>query len=57
MKKTIITILLVLVAMAGQAKKTIVWENPSVCLKLCGLLSLTFHGVQWGVYIFHQVSK
>jgi thiol-disulfide isomerase/thioredoxin len=30
MKKTIITILLALVAMAGQAKKTIVWENPSV---------------------------
>ena len=29
-KKTIITILLALVAMAGQAKKTIVWENPSV---------------------------
>ena len=29
-KQTIITILLVLVAMAGQAKKTIVWENPSV---------------------------
>ena len=30
MKQTIITILLVLVAMAGQAKKTIVWEKPSV---------------------------
>ena len=29
-KQTIITILLALVAMAGQAKKTIVWENPSV---------------------------
>ena len=29
-KKTIITALLALVAMAGQAKKTIVWENPSV---------------------------
>ena len=29
-KHTIITILLALVAMAGQAKKTIVWENPSV---------------------------
>ena len=29
-KKTIITILLALAAMAGQAKKTIVWENPSV---------------------------
>ena len=29
-KKTIITILLALVAMAGQAKKTIVWETPSV---------------------------
>ena len=29
-KKTIITILLALVAMVGQAKKTIVWENPSV---------------------------
>ena len=28
--KTIITILLVLIAVAGQAKKTIVWENPSV---------------------------
>ena len=28
-KKTIITILLALVALAGQAKKTIVWENPS----------------------------
>ena len=30
MKQTIITILLALVAMTGQAKKTIVWENPSV---------------------------
>ena len=30
MKKTIITILLALVAMAGQAKKTIVWENPAI---------------------------
>ena len=30
MKKTIITALLALVAMAGLAKKTIVWENPSV---------------------------
>ena len=29
-KQTIITILLALVAMAGHAKKTIVWENPSV---------------------------
>ena len=29
-KKTIITILFALVALAGQAKKTIVWENPSV---------------------------
>ena len=29
-KKTIITILLALIAMSGQAKKTIVWENPSV---------------------------
>ena len=29
-KKTIITILFALVAMTGQAKKTIVWENPSV---------------------------
>ena len=29
-KKTIITTLLALVAMAGLAKKTIVWENPSV---------------------------
>ena len=29
-KKSIITILLALVAMAGQAKKTIVWEKPSV---------------------------
>ena len=29
-KKTIITALLALIAMAGQAKKTIVWENPSV---------------------------
>ena len=29
-KKTIITELLALIAMAGQAKKTIVWENPSV---------------------------
>jgi hypothetical protein len=29
-KQTIITILLALVAMTGQAKKTIVWENPSV---------------------------
>ena len=29
-KKLIITVLLALVAMAGQAKKTIVWENPSV---------------------------
>ena len=29
-KSTIITILLALVAMTGQAKKTIVWENPSV---------------------------
>ena len=29
-KKTIITALLALVAMAGLAKKTIVWENPSV---------------------------
>ena len=29
-KQTIITALLTLVAMAGQAKKTIVWENPSV---------------------------
>ena len=29
-KQTIITALLALVAMAGQAKKTIVWENPSV---------------------------
>ena len=28
--KTIITILFAFVAMAGQAKKTIVWENPSV---------------------------
>ena len=27
-KQTIITILLALVAMAGHAKKTIVWENP-----------------------------
>ena len=30
MKKTIITILLALVAVAGQAKKTIVWENPAI---------------------------
>ena len=29
-KKTIITALLAIVALAGQAKKTIVWENPSV---------------------------
>ena len=30
-KKTIITILLALIAMAGQAKqKTIVWENPAI---------------------------
>ena len=29
-KKSIITTLLALVAMTGQAKKTIVWENPSV---------------------------
>ena len=29
-KKTIITILFALVALAGHAKKTIVWENPSV---------------------------
>ena len=29
-KQTIITILFALIAMAGQAKKTIVWENPSV---------------------------
>ena len=29
-KRQIITVLLALVAMAGQAKKTIVWENPSV---------------------------
>ena len=29
-KQTIITILLALVAVAGQAKKTIVWEYPSV---------------------------
>ena len=29
-KQTIITALLALVALAGQAKKTIVWENPSV---------------------------
>ena len=29
-KKTIITILLALVALAGQAKKTIVWENPAI---------------------------
>ena len=29
-KKTIITALFALVTMAGQAKKTIVWENPSV---------------------------
>ena len=29
-KKTIITALLALVALTGQAKKTIVWENPSV---------------------------
>ena len=29
-KQTIITILLTLAAMTGQAKKTIVWENPSV---------------------------
>jgi len=29
MKQTIITILLALVAMAGQAKETVVWEQPS----------------------------
>ena len=29
-KKTIINALLLLVALTGQAKKTIVWENPSV---------------------------
>ena len=29
-KKSIITMMLALVALAGQAKKTIVWENPSV---------------------------
>ena len=28
-KKSIITILLALVAVAGQAKKTIVWEKPA----------------------------
>ena len=28
--KTIITILFAFVAMAGQAKKTIVWENPAI---------------------------
>jgi thiol-disulfide isomerase/thioredoxin len=30
MKKTILTILLALIAVAGQAKKTIVWETPTV---------------------------
>ena len=29
-RTTILTALLALVALAGQAKKTIVWENPSV---------------------------
>ena len=29
-KQTIITILFALVALAGHAKKTVVWENPSV---------------------------
>ena len=28
-KKTIITILLALVTVAGQAQKLVVWENPS----------------------------
>ena len=30
MRSFIITILLAFVAMAGQARKTIVWESPSV---------------------------
>ena len=36
MKKTIITILLALVAVAGQAQKQVVWEKPSAFIRNTG---------------------
>jgi len=43
-KKTIITILLALVTMTGQAKKTIVWENPSVAYSAIPYFQIHDHG-------------
>jgi len=40
-KQTIITVLFALIAIAGQAKKTVVWENPSVAYS-----AIPYFGIQ-----------